>query len=179
MWVADSSGRPGGPIHLQRKCDMFRSVPQMSQTPELFEKSHGPAPALENSAALQMNQSFTARGPSLPLRRRISHYLSVWMRHPPVEFPLIIPDVHYNGPVSGFTCLSTEETDGNTPCFIKEYGLIWHEPTARSLARSPHCEMIIGSTVSFAFCDVGLTAFLSNMGRNLHGWGRSPFFLFT
>lgn len=54
----------------------------------------------------------------------------------------------YNGPVSASTCLSIEETDCNTPGFIKEYEVIWNEATA---SRLPHCEIIIGSTVSFAF----------------------------
>lgn len=33
--------RPKGAIHLQHKCDMLRSVPQMSQTPEHFERVAG------------------------------------------------------------------------------------------------------------------------------------------
>lgn len=60
-------------------------------------------------------------------------------------------------------------------CFIKQYEVIWHEATACRHFITPtlwndnwiHCFL--------CFCDVGLTAFFGNMGRNLYGRERVHF----
>lgn len=139
--------RPAGPIHLQRAIcwDQSLRCPRRLSTLKESQACAGTG----KSAALQMNQCFRAQ--SCHCNTGFLITLNVWIR-----LPLIISDVDYNRPVSGFACLSIEETDCNMSCFIKEYEVIWHEATA---CRLLHCEMIIGSTVAFAFVMSALRLF--------------------
>lgn len=92
MWVADSSGDLGDQFICSASAicwDQSLRCPRRLSTLKESQACAGTG----NSAVLQMNQCFGAHSLC-----RISHYLTVWIRLPPVEFPLIMSDVDYSRP---------------------------------------------------------------------------------
>lgn len=122
MWVADSSGDLGDQFICSASAicwDQSLRCPRCLSTLKESQAHSGTG----NSAALQMNQSFRAR--SLLCHCNAWFLITwLWMKHPLVEFPLIISGVDYNRPVSGFARLSVEERDCNVSCFIWENKVI-------------------------------------------------------
>lgn len=139
MWVADSSEDIEDQFIRSASAicwDQFLRCPRCLNT---AWKCHRPLLALDIPWHPRRIVALESRGFT------ISSYLPVWIRQSLVWIRSVISDIQW---ASKCLYMPIEETDCNTSGFMKTYEVIRHEATANGL---PPCEIIIGSTVSFAF----------------------------